>query len=94
MYIYQKKKERKRIRNFFNKIFTMNQSDKSGSNFTETIERTPSNIPSYASLIIRRWRNNRRVRHGITIDLIRVRKLPTQNTNNPFFNGFFSPKSG
>ncbi|CAG8627245.1 12683_t:CDS:10 [Rhizophagus irregularis] len=34
-------------------------------------ERTPSNVPSYASLTIRRRRNNRRVRHGIRIDTIR-----------------------
>ncbi|RGB22969.1 hypothetical protein C1646_677451 [Rhizophagus diaphanus] len=38
----------------------MNQSDYAhNSNFTETIERTSSNVPSYASLVIRR-RNNRR----------------------------------
>ncbi|CAB4434811.1 unnamed protein product [Rhizophagus irregularis] len=52
----------------------MNQSDYAhNSNFTETNERTPSNVPSYASLVIRR-RNNRRIRHerhGIIIDTIR-----------------------
>ncbi|CAG8474886.1 10699_t:CDS:2 [Rhizophagus irregularis] len=53
----------------------MNQSDYAhNSNFTETNERTPSNVPSYASLVIRR-RNNRRIRHerhGIIIDTIPV----------------------
>ncbi|GBC24942.2 uncharacterized protein OCT59_009448 [Rhizophagus irregularis] len=76
----------------------MNQSDYAhNSNFTETNERTPSNVPSYASLVIRR-RNNRRIRHerhGIIIDTIRIRRLPTQITNNPsinqFFNGFSFP---
>ncbi|CAB4434780.1 unnamed protein product [Rhizophagus irregularis] len=44
------------------------------SSFIETIERTPSNVPFYASLVIRR-RNNRRERHRISrirIDTIRV----------------------
>ncbi|CAB5363648.1 unnamed protein product [Rhizophagus irregularis] len=56
----------------------MNQSHI--SNFTETIERTPS---FYASLIIRR-RNDRRERHKIRIDTTRVGRLrlPIQNTNN------------
>ncbi|CAG8447166.1 4530_t:CDS:2 [Rhizophagus irregularis] len=54
----------------------MNQSHI--SNFTETIERTPS---FYASLIIRR-RNDRRERHKIKIDTTRVGRLPLQNTNN------------
>ncbi|CAG8447100.1 4525_t:CDS:2 [Rhizophagus irregularis] len=53
----------------------MNQSHI--SNFTETIERTPS---FYASLIIRR-RNDRRERRIDTTRVGRLR-LPIQNTNN------------
>ncbi|PKY55157.1 hypothetical protein RhiirA4_548587 [Rhizophagus irregularis] len=45
------------------------------------MNRIPSNVPSYASLTIRKRRNNRR--HRITIDTIRVGRLPTQITNNP-----------
>ena len=60
-------------------IFAMNQS-----------ERIPSNVSSYASLTIRKRRNNRRVRHRITIDTIRVRRLPTQITNNSSINQFFN----
>ncbi|CAB4480441.1 unnamed protein product [Rhizophagus irregularis] len=62
----------------------MNESDYAHiSNFTGTIERIPSNDPFYTSLVIRR-RNNRRERHRIRINTIRVgRLLPIQNTNNP-----------
>jgi hypothetical protein len=59
------------------------------SNFTETIERAPS-VPSYVSLAIRRRRNERRVRHGNTYMLNRIRRLSTQNTYNLFINQFFN----
>jgi hypothetical protein len=67
----------------------MNQSHI--SNFTETIERTPS---FYASLIIRR-RNDRRKRQKIRIDTTRVGRLrlPIQNTNNQSVNQFFNGSS-
>ncbi|CAB5363596.1 unnamed protein product [Rhizophagus irregularis] len=72
----------------------MNQSDYAhNSNFTETIERTHSNVPSYASLVIRR-RNNRRIRHerhGIIIDTIQQSILYMKTTpieNHPVFGIF------
>ncbi|UZO18149.1 uncharacterized protein OCT59_009469 [Rhizophagus irregularis] len=64
----------------------MNQSHI--SNFTETIERTPS---FYASLIIRR-RNDRRERRIDTTRVGRLR-LPIQNTNNQSVNQFFNGSS-
>ncbi|GES85595.1 hypothetical protein GLOIN_2v1835724 [Rhizophagus clarus] len=59
-------------------------------NFSDT---TSYNLSSYASLTIRKRRNKRRVRHGITINtymLNRIRRLPTQNTQNPSTNQFFN----
>jgi hypothetical protein len=60
----------------------------------QATERAPSNVSSYASLVIRRRRNKRRIRHGV-IDtymmLNHIRRLPPQNTNNPLFNGFTFP---
>jgi hypothetical protein len=57
------------------------------TNFNETIKRDPS------SLNIRTRRNKRRVRHGF-IDtymmLNRIRRLPPQNTNDPFINQLFN----
>ncbi|GET59495.1 uncharacterized protein OCT59_009442 [Rhizophagus irregularis] len=72
----------------------MNESDYAHiSNFTGTIERIPSNDPFYTSLVIRR-RNNRRERHRIRINTIRVgRLLPIQNTNNPSVNQIFNGSS-
>jgi hypothetical protein len=60
------------------------------SNFTETIEHAPSNVPLYVRLAIRRRRNERRVRHGNIYNLNRIRRLSTQNTNNLFINRFFN----
>jgi hypothetical protein len=64
------------------------------SNFTEAIENASSNVPPYASLVIRRRRNKRQIRHGV-IDtymmLNSIRRLPPQNANNPLFNGFIFP---
>ncbi|CAB4383413.1 uncharacterized protein OCT59_009466 [Rhizophagus irregularis] len=60
-------------------------------------DTTSNNLSSYASLTIRRRRNQRRLRHGITINnmyiLNRIRRLPRlpiQNTNDLFTNQFFN----
>ncbi|GBB97603.1 hypothetical protein RclHR1_03010006 [Rhizophagus clarus] len=54
---------------------------------------TTRNSSSYASRVIRRRRNQRRLRHGITINtyiLNRIRSLPIQITNDPFSNQIFN----
>ncbi|CAB4480415.1 unnamed protein product [Rhizophagus irregularis] len=60
-------------------------------------DTTSNNLSSYASLTIRRRRNQRRLRHEITINnmciLNRIRRLPRlpiQNTNDLFTNQFFN----
>ncbi|CAB4434779.1 unnamed protein product [Rhizophagus irregularis] len=62
-------------------------------------ERAPTEIPrdnlnnSYASLTIRSRRNQRRLRHEITVNMYilnRIRRLPMQNTNDLFTNQFFN----
>ena len=57
-------------------------------------DTTSNNSSSYASLTIRRRRNQRQLRHGITINnmyiLNRIRRLPIQNTNDLFANQFFN----
>ena len=59
--------------------------------FSDTTSNNPS---SYASFAIRRRRNQRRLRHVITINnmyiLNRIRRLPIQNTNDLFTNQFFN----
>jgi hypothetical protein len=58
--------------------------------FSDTTSNNPS---SYTSFVIRRRRNQRRLRHGITINtyiLNHIRRLPRQNTNVPFTNQFFN----
>ncbi|CAB4383400.1 unnamed protein product [Rhizophagus irregularis] len=50
-------------------------------NFSDTTSNNPS---SYTSFAIRRRRNQRRLRHEITINVHiwnRIRRLPMQNTN-------------
>ncbi|CAB4383376.1 uncharacterized protein OCT59_009513 [Rhizophagus irregularis] len=58
--------------------------------FSDTTFKNPS---SYASFAIRRRRNQRRLRHEITINMYilnRIRRLPMQNTNDLFTNQFFN----
>ena len=58
--------------------------------FSDTTSNNPS---SYASFAIRRRRNQRRLRHEITINMYmwnRIRRLPMQNTNDLFTNQFFN----
>jgi hypothetical protein len=60
----------------------------------QAIESAPSNVSSYASLVIRRRRNKRRVRHGVNdtyMMLNFIRRLPPQNINNPLFTGLIFP---
>ncbi|CAB4434759.1 unnamed protein product [Rhizophagus irregularis] len=60
-------------------------------NFSDTTSNNPSSYDdSFAS---RRRRNQRRLRHEITINMYllnRIRRLPMQNTNDLFTNQFFN----
>ncbi|CAB4480403.1 unnamed protein product [Rhizophagus irregularis] len=57
------------------------------------LDTTSNNPSSYASFAIRRRRYQRRLRHGITINMYilnRIRRLPIQNTNDLFTNQLFN----
>ncbi|CAB4434781.1 unnamed protein product [Rhizophagus irregularis] len=74
-----------------NRTINATQMERAPCDFSDT---TSNNSSSYASLTIRRRRNQRRLRHGITINnmyiLSRIRRLPIQNTNDLFANQFFN----
>ncbi|GES85601.1 hypothetical protein GLOIN_2v1835724 [Rhizophagus clarus] len=64
--------------------------------FSNTTSYTISNSSSYASLTIRRRRDQRRLRHRITTNtytlnhMSLLRQLPRQNTNDPFADQIFN----
>ncbi|CAB4383397.1 unnamed protein product [Rhizophagus irregularis] len=65
----------------------------SSCDFSDTTSNNPS---SYASFAIRRRRNQRRLRHEITINMHIwncIRRLPMQNTNDLFTNQLFNRSS-
>ncbi|CAB4383409.1 uncharacterized protein OCT59_009473 [Rhizophagus irregularis] len=72
-----------------NRTINATQIEHAPCDFSDT---TSNNSSSYASLTIRRRRNQRRLR--ITINnmyrLNRIRRLPIQNTNYLFTNQFFN----
>ncbi|CAB4434790.1 unnamed protein product [Rhizophagus irregularis] len=55
-----------------NRTINATQMECAPCDFSDT---TSNNLSSYASLTIRRRRNQRRLRHGITINNIRNRKI-------------------
>ncbi|GBC07796.1 hypothetical protein RclHR1_00770009 [Rhizophagus clarus] len=59
------------------------------NDFSDTTSYTINHLSSYASLTVRKRRNQRRLRRRGMLNHIR-RLLPIQNTNNSFTNQFFN----